>query len=60
MTGTVNPALFGMPDATTAGVQAGVTTAAKQIDSTGQVVGTSGSAILGSTGEQYADGHFRQ
>jgi hypothetical protein len=25
MTGTINPALFGMPDATTAGVQAGVT-----------------------------------
>ena len=33
---------------------------AKQIDSTGQVVGTSGSAILGSTGEQYADGYNRQ
>ena len=25
MTGTIDPALFGMPDATTAGVQAGVT-----------------------------------
>ncbi len=28
MTGTINPALFGMPDATTTGVQAGVTLSA--------------------------------